>query len=173
MRGAGRRCNEEWPSNSVGVNFRLARSTFRSMLGAMHAEPANPLADRTALLVDDEAYFRRFASEVLKKGGVERVIEARDGRDAVRLFPQQPIDIVLLDISMPHLDGLKTLMALRAMSPAVPIIMLTSVAEEKVVEECVGHGATFFIRKDVPAHELTPALLEVLRDYLQESGSAP
>lgn len=128
---------------------------------------------RTALLVDDEAYFRRFVGQVLKQASVGRVLEARDGREGVLLFQEHSPDVVLLDISMPHMDGLKTLTALRQLSATVPIIMLTSVSEEKVVEECVGQGATFFIRKDVPAHELAPALHDALQEFLGSPESSP
>ncbi|MDO8541637.1 MAG: response regulator transcription factor [Opitutaceae bacterium] len=121
----------------------------------------------TALLIDDEAYFRRFVGQVLKKALVERVFEACDGREGVKLFQEISPEIVLLDINMPHMGGVETLTALRKLSATVPIIMLTSVSEEKVVEECVGQGATYFIRKDVPAHELTAALQEALGEFLE------
>ena len=127
---------------------------------------------RQALLIDDEAYFRKFVGQVLKKALVGTVLEARDGREGVKLFQEHRPDLVLLDISMPHMDGLKTLTALRKISATTPIIMLTSVSEEKVVEECVGEGATFFLRKDVPAHQLSAALQEALDEFLQEPESA-
>ena len=130
------------------------------------AKAHNARSVRTALLIDDEAYFRKFVGQVLKQAAFDRVWEARDGREGVLLFQEHHPNVILLDISMPHMDGLKTLAALRKLSATVPIIMLTSVSEEKVVEECVGQGATFFIRKDVPAHELAPALRDALQEFL-------
>src|SRR5215217_906220 len=106
---------------------------------------------QTILLIDDEAYFRKFVGQVVKKALAAQVVEARDGREGVKLFQEHSPVLVLLDISMPHMDGVKTLTALRALSAEVPIIMLTALSEEKIVEECVGQGATFFIRKDVSA----------------------
>lgn len=128
---------------------------------------------RTALLIDDEAYFRRFVGQVLKSLAIERILEARDGNEGVALFQANPPDFVLLDISMPHMDGVQTLAALRKLSSTTPIIMLTSVAEENVVEECVEMGATYFIRKDVPAQELSSALKGLLGELLDLRGSAP
>lgn len=122
---------------------------------------------RTALLIDDEAYFRKFVGQTLKQEKIGKVVEARDGREGVKLFQEHKPDLVLLDISMPHMDGVQTLTELRRLSTTVPIIMLTSVSEEKVVEECVKQGATFFIRKDVPAHELGPALHAALAEHLE------
>jgi DNA-binding NarL/FixJ family response regulator len=131
-------------------------------------EMTEPKKASTALLIDDEAYFRKFVGETLKKALVSPVYEARDGREGLKLFQEHAPDIVLLDINMPHMDGVKTLAGLRKLSPTVPIIMLTSLSEEKVVEECVGLGASFFIRKDVPAHELARALHASLDEFLGE-----
>jgi CheY-like chemotaxis protein len=127
------------------------------------SESPNP---ETILLVDDEAYFRKFVGQVVKKATRANVVEACDGREGVKVFQERSPALVLLDISMPHMDGLKTLTAMRRISQTVPIIMLTALSEEKVVEKCVGEGATFFIRKDVAAAELSRALNDALTEYL-------
>lgn len=114
------------------------------------------------MLIEDETYFRKFVGRVLQHFKIGRIIEARDGREGVELFRTSAPDFVLLDISMPHMDGVKTLAQLRKLSDHTPIVMLTSIADEKVVEECVKEGATFFIRKDVPADELSTAISGVL-----------
>jgi two-component system, chemotaxis family, chemotaxis protein CheY len=123
---------------------------------------------RVALLIDDEAYFRKFVGQVLRKTFVTQVIEARDGREGVKAFGENKPELVLLDINMPHMDGLKTLTELRKISAHVPIIMLTSLSEEKIVEQCVQAGATFFIRKDVPAAQLSAALHQALDEFVFE-----
>jgi CheY-like chemotaxis protein len=125
-----------------------------------------------ALLVDDEAHFRKFVGQVLTNALVASVVEARDGREAVKLFQEHQPGLVVLDINMPYMDGLATLTALRRLSTTVPIIMLTSVSEEMVVEECVGQGATFFIRKDVPAGQLGAALRAALDEFLEPKEPA-
>lgn len=136
-------------------------------------DPTPSAPSRSALLIDDEAYFRRFVGEVLRKDlGIE-VVEAHDGVDGVKRFREREPRFVLLDINMPHMGGLETLAALRRLSADVPIIMLTSVSEEKIVEECVGQGATFFIRKDVAAHELAAALHEALDEFTGDQSPAP
>lgn len=141
-----------------------ARIQPRSRMNESHTS-------RTALLIDDEAYFRKFVGQVLKKSFVGNVLEARDGREGVKLFREHHPDVVLLDISMPHMDGVQTLTELRRVSETVPIVMLTSVSEEKIVEECVKQGATYFIRKDLPAQQLAPALHAVLDEYLEHNES--
>lgn len=133
----------------------------------------NSPPSRTALLIDDEAYFRRFVGQVLKRASIDRIIEAGNGHEGVALFRAHAPDLVVLDISMPQMDGVRTLAALRELSATTPIVMLTSLSEEGVVEECVGHGATYFIRKDVPAQELAEAVAELLRDFDLGGGSLP
>lgn len=123
--------------------------------------PPPPL---NVLLVDDEAYFRRFVGEVVRRATPSDLREARDGEEAVALFRVALPDLVLLDINMPRMDGLHTLRALRALSADVPIVMLTAISEEHVVEQCVEAGASFFIRKDLPADQLAAEL----RHYLGE-----
>jgi two-component system chemotaxis response regulator CheY len=122
----------------------------------------NPLSSVTALLVDDEAYFRKFIGRLLLNEGVASVIESRDGDDAIDLFRVVKPELVILDINMPRKDGVQTLRALRVLSPDVPIVMLTSVADEAVVEQCINEGASAFIRKDVGADDLVRELHETI-----------
>lgn len=124
----------------------------------------NELSNVTALLVDDEAYFRKLVSRLLLNEGVGSVVEARDGGEALDLFRVARPELVVLDINMPRKNGFDTLRGLRVLAPHVPIVMLTSVADEGVVERCARDGATAFIRKDVPADEIVRELHELLLD---------
>jgi CheY-like chemotaxis protein len=171
------------------VNARLKRAAIRRRGddgGAVHLAdaggvnpplPASPPpgetavskspGGRTVLVIDDEAYFRKFVGRVLRNAQVSNLIEARDGTEALKLFQDHQPGLVLLDINMPHMDGLATLVALRKLSTTVPVVMLTSVSEEAVVEQCVRQGASYFIRKDVPAGQLTEALHAALDEFAE------
>lgn len=120
----------------------------------------------TALLVDDEAYFRRFVGQVLLNRGLERVVEACDGGEAVEICQAMRPSVTILDINMPRVDGLSALVAIRQFMPDMPVIMLTSIADEMVVERCVEEGASYFIRKDVPANDLVAELTGALKELL-------
>jgi len=133
----------------------------------------NQIKLNKVLVVDDEAYFRRFIGEILRKEGFVDISEATNGRDALEKFSAKPTDFVILDINMPHMDGVDALKALRKMAPDLPVIMLTSIADEMVVEKCVEEGAAYFIRKDVPANELVPELRRVLVEFIAEQGLTP
>lgn len=123
---------------------------------------ANPLL---VLLVDDEAYCRLFVGKVLGISIRCTVVEAQNGEEAITVCQTSNPDLILLDINMPRVDGVQALPKIRALKPATPIVMLTSVSEEAVVEECVALGASYFIRKDLPAGELKAELQEMLRRF--------
>lgn len=134
----------------------------------MEANP-NPLK---ILLVDDEAYFRVFVGKVLRQSINCVVDEARDGQEAINYCQTGHPDMIIMDINMPRLDGVQALIGIRALKPDIPIIMLTSVSEEKVVEDCVAGGASYFIRKDVRADELQSEIQEILRLFPSTQGNS-
>lgn len=122
----------------------------------------NKIEPLKILLVDDESYFRVFVGKVLGVAVKCTVFEEKNGQDAITHCRTNEPDLILLDINMPQMDGVKALREIRALKPATPIVMLTSVAEEAVVEECVNLGASYFIRKDVLAGELKAELEKML-----------
>jgi CheY-like chemotaxis protein len=126
---------------------------------------SSPSIRPTILLVDDEAYFRVFVGKVLTVSICCVVVEARNGQEAVEQSQQCQPDLILLDINMPRVDGVKALEQIRALHYTAPIVMLTSISEEAVVEECVNLGASYFIRKDVRADELKTELQAMLRMF--------
>src|ERR687884_2387315 len=76
------------------------------------------------LVIDDDDDIRALVAELLQRAGLE-VEQASDGRAGLRAFHQSPADLVLLDVSMPELDGWETLDRIRDLSD-VPVIMLTA-----------------------------------------------
>ncbi len=125
------------------------------------------------LLVDDENYMRVFVGRVLSTSINCAVVEARDGQDAIDQCRSSDPELIILDINMPRVDGVKALGEIRALKPATPIVMLTSISEEAVVEECVTKGASYFIRKDVRADLLKTELQEMLRQFFPEPKATP
>jgi len=131
---------------------------------------ANPLR---VLLVDDETYMRVFVGKVISISINCTVAEARDGQDAITQCQAGDPELIILDINMPRVDGVQALGQIRAFKPDTPIVMLTSISEEAVVEECVTKGASYFIRKDVPADLLKTELQEMLRLFFPEEKATP
>ena len=131
---------------------------------------ANPLK---ILLVDDETYFRVFVGRVLAMAVSCTIAEARDGQDAIAQCGASDPDLIILDINMPRVDGVQALGEIRTLKPSTPIVMLTSISEEAVVEECVVKGASYFIRKDVRADLLKTELEEMLKQFFADEKAAP
>jgi CheY-like chemotaxis protein len=117
------------------------------------------------LLVDDEKYMRVFVGRVLSMAINCTMVEARDGQEAISQCQASDPELIILDINMPRMDGVQALGEIRALRPDIPVIMLTSISEEVVVEKCVSRGASYFIRKDVGANILKEELEEMLRQF--------
>jgi CheY-like chemotaxis protein len=116
----------------------------------------------TILLVDDEAHIRVFVSLILKSLGEPIITEAGNGEEAVIAYQAGKHDVVLLDVNMPHLDGIQTLRKLKEINPDCVVIMLTSLATRETVERALELGAVNYIRKDTPKEEISKALAETI-----------
>jgi DNA-binding response OmpR family regulator len=115
----------------------------------------------TILLVDDEDAVRKVLAFPLERDGYE-VIQAADGEEALQQFSQQPVDLVVLDIMLPRLDGLEVCKRLRATS-TVPIIMLT--ARDDELDKVIGLelGADDYITKPFSIREFRSRVRALLR----------
>jgi two-component system, chemotaxis family, chemotaxis protein CheY len=114
------------------------------------------------LLVDDEAHIRVFVSLILKSLGKPTIVEAANGEEAIASYKAAKADVVLLDVNMPHLDGIQTLRKLKEIDPNCVVIMLTSLANRETVESALELGAVNYIRKDTPKDEIAKALAETI-----------
>jgi DNA-binding response OmpR family regulator len=127
----------------------------------------------TILLVDDDEAVRKVLSFPLERDGYS-VVQAVDGEDALQRFGEQPIDLVVLDLMLPKLDGLEVCKQLRARS-SVPIIMLT--ARDDELDKVLGLelGADDYVTKPFSIREFrsrTRALLRRARAPRHEPESA-
>jgi two-component system chemotaxis response regulator CheY len=118
----------------------------------------------TILLVDDEAHIRKYVALILKQLGATKIVEATNGAEAITIFQQQKPDVVLLDISMPLMNGLETLKKLKAIDPESTIIMLTSMVNRQSIDEALALGAANYIRKDNPKEEIAQAIKETIEE---------
>ena len=113
------------------------------------------------LIVDDEPRYLRLLEANLKTEGYT-VVTAADGLQAIEAFSAQPVDLILLDIMMPRLDGFGTCQRIREFSN-VPIIMLTAKGEEQDRVKGLDLGADDYLVKPFSATELLARVRAVLR----------
>lgn len=100
------------------------------------------------LLVDDEEELRGLAREELEALGC-RVVEAADGFEALRLHLEESgtVDVVILDLVMPGLDGAETFHKLREREPELPVVLMSGYGHEADVEKLLSEGACYFLAK--------------------------
>ena len=113
------------------------------------------------LVVDDNADIRSLVTELLRRAGHD-VVEAGDGRAGLRALHSSPPDLVVLDVSMPGLDGWQTLERIRDLSD-VPVLMLTARAEELERVRGLQAGADDYVTKPFGRQELVARVQALLR----------
>jgi PAS domain S-box-containing protein len=143
-------------------------STFKILLPASDrpAELFNGAAPEngwtgggSVLLVDDEETIRGIGSEMLHELGFT-TLTAKDGKEALEVFKQNPgIELVILDLTMPHMDGEECFRELRRLQPGIKVIMSSGYNEQEVTQKFVGKGLAGFIQK--------PYRLSTLREVIQ------
>ncbi len=101
---------------------------------------------RTVLVIDDEQNMRWVLGQALEKAGYD-VLSAENGAKGLQQFARNSVDLVLLDLKMPGMDGLAVLRELRQRSANVPILLLTAYATVPTAVEALHLGATDYLRK--------------------------
>jgi CheY-like chemotaxis protein len=113
--------------------------------------------------VDDEQLVRNLLARVLKQTGYQ-VLEAEDGRSGVELYranaPQ--IGCVLLDLTMPHLNGEEALREIRQIEPQAKVVLMSGYSEEEVSQRFVNQGPLEFLQKPFNLKEVLNLLKRIL-----------
>jgi DNA-binding NtrC family response regulator len=105
------------------------------------------------LLVDDEERFLTTTQKLLTKRGLN-TLTSSNGRDALRILSQRSIDVVLLDIKMPGIDGMKVLQQIKHMHPDIEVILLTGHISADSAVEGLGLGAFDYLVKPLTIPEI-------------------
>ena len=114
------------------------------------------------LLVDDAAFMRKMIKDTLTKNGYTEVFEAVDGADAVEKFSELSPDLVVMDITMPNMDGLEALKAIRAKDGSANVVMCSAMGQESMVMDAVRSGAKDFIVKPFKPDRVLKTVTSIL-----------
>src|SRR5579862_8339863 len=129
-------------------------------------------APLNVLVVDDEPAIRRFLRTSLSAQGY-RVSEATDGQEALNGMRRSPIDVLVLDLGLPDVDGVDIIEQLRGQGSAVPIIVLSSRSDESSKVKALDLGADDYVTKPFGIDELLARIRAALRHRLQREGEQP
>ncbi|MCE1204808.1 MAG: CHASE domain-containing protein [Holophagaceae bacterium] len=117
----------------------------------------------TVLVVDDEEAVRLVAADMIRSMGFE-VVVAEDGVQALTRFRECPVPIcaVLMDLTMPHMDGLETFRELRRLDPACRVVLTSGYNEQEAIQDFLGKGLAAFVQKPFLRDDLLKALRRAL-----------
>ncbi|MFH1574094.1 MAG: response regulator [Acidobacteriota bacterium] len=129
--------------------------------------------DMKVLLVDDERDFIDVLTKRLRKRKLDLRV-ALSGEEAVRAVQEKPVDVVVLDMRMPGMDGLQTLREIKCMNPMIEVIMLTGHANVEAAVEGLELGAFDYLMKPVEFDELLYKLQDAFkRKTMREQKGGP
>lgn len=120
------------------------------------------MSGKTILLVDDAAFMRMMLKDILVKNGYDVIGEAENGVKAVEAYKELKPNLVVMDITMPEMDGIDAAKAIKAADPQSLIIMCSAMGQQGMVIEAIQAGAKDFIVKPFQAERVLEAVKKVI-----------
>jgi two-component system chemotaxis response regulator CheY len=117
---------------------------------------------KSILIVDDAAFMRMMIKDILSKNGYTIAGEAENGKIAVDKYSETKPDLVLMDITMPEMDGIQALKAIKGVDPSATIIMCSAMGQQAMVIEAIQSGAKDFIVKPFQAERVLEAVKKAI-----------
>ncbi|MGL4730127.1 MAG: response regulator [Clostridium sp.] len=114
------------------------------------------------LIVDDATFMRMMIKDILEKNGFEVVGEAQNGLKAVELYKSEKPDVVTMDITMPDMDGIEAVKAIKEFDPNAKIVMCSAMGQQSMVMDAIRAGAKDFIVKPFQADRVLEAINKVI-----------
>ena len=114
------------------------------------------------LIVDDLTFIKMVLKDLVEKAGFRVVGEASDGEEALRLFDEKRPDIVLMDITMPKMDGLTALQRILEKDPEAKVIMCSALGQQRLILQAIQLGAKDFIVKPFRPERVIGSIKKIL-----------
>ncbi|MCI7066591.1 MAG: response regulator [Butyrivibrio crossotus] len=117
---------------------------------------------KNILICDDAAFMRMMIKDILTKNGYTVIGEAENGAKAVEKYAELKPDLVLMDITMPEMDGIQALKKIKEADPSATVIMCSAMGQQAMVIESIQSGAKDFIVKPFQADRVLEAVRKVV-----------
>ena len=117
---------------------------------------------KNILICDDAAFMRMMIKDILTRNGYNVVGEAENGAKAVEKYNELKPDLVLMDITMPEMDGIQALKAIKAADSSAMVIMCSAMGQQAMVIESIQSGAKDFIVKPFQQDRVLEAVRKVV-----------
>lgn len=114
------------------------------------------------LLIDDHALFRAGLCDLLTRRNIEVVAAVGEGTEGLKVADDEALDIVLLDMRMPQMDGISVLKKLKQVHPDLPVAILTTSSDESDLVGALRNGAQGYLLKDMEPDDLVVALRDII-----------
>ncbi len=114
------------------------------------------------LIVDDLTFIKMVLKDLVEKAGFRVVGEASDGEEALRLFDEKRPDVVLMDITMPKMDGLTALQKILEKDPEAKVIMCSALGQQRLILQAIQLGAKDFIVKPFRPERVIGSIKKIL-----------
>jgi len=121
------------------------------------------MSEKKILLVDDAAFMRMMIKDILVKNGFTVCGEGQDGAEAIEKYKALQPDLVIMDITMPNMDGLTALKEIKKDYPNAKIVMCSAMGQESYVVDAIKAGAADFIVKPFQADRIVSTVTKVLK----------
>ncbi|MEM1485267.1 response regulator [Oscillospiraceae bacterium PP1C4] len=118
--------------------------------------------DKKIMIVDDAAFMRMTIKNCLTKAGYSNMIEAADGQLALDSYQLEKPDLVIMDITMPNMDGIQSLQAIKAFDPDAKVVMCSAMGQESMVVDAIHLGALDFIVKPFKPDRILQTVSKIL-----------
>lgn len=113
------------------------------------------------LVVDDTKFMRKMLTDILKQYGHEVVGEAENGRQAVQKYEELQPDIVLMDITMPEMDGIEAMKEIRKLNPTAVVLICSAMSQQDLISDALKAGANGYVMKPFKPNRVN----EIVRKY--------
>ncbi len=118
--------------------------------------------DKKIMIVDDAAFMRMMIKDNLTKNGYTNIIEAADGQIAFETYQKEKPDLVIMDITMPNMDGIQAVQAIKAFDANAKVVMCSAMGQETMVVDAIRFGALDFIVKPFKADRILQTVKKIL-----------